>query len=78
MMNRSLNQNKWPVKRIWSWLSLICERRRWPPGVSLPADNGESGVSNVEAAILIHNPDIRRGCDVEGIAADDAQVLEIE
>lgn len=78
MMNSTLHLNKWAVNCVWSGFGLICQGRRWPPRVRLATDNGESRISNVEATILVHNLNIRRGGDVEGIATDDTQVLEID
>lgn len=78
MMNGALHLNKRTVNCVWSGFGLICQRRRWPPRVRLPTDNGESRISNVEATILVHDLNIRWGGDVEGIATDDTQILEID
>ena len=52
--------------------------RRLDPGVGLAVDNGEARVADGVAAMLVDGLDVGRGRDIEGLAADDGLVLEVD
>lgn len=53
-------------------------RRGVSPGVPLSVDNGQARVADMDSAVLVDALNLRGGGDVEGFAADDRGVLEVD
>lgn len=78
MMHTPFDQEEWLLHRTQTRRGRWRVRRGRSPWVGLPVDNRQSGIRNVEPAVLVDDLDVRRGGYVECIAADDAEVLEVD
>ena len=78
MMHRALNEYKRPIRRTDPLPRNGRMRRRPAPRILLPVDDGQPIVRDAVAAVLVDGVDVRRGGDVEGVAADGFREGEVD
>lgn len=73
-----LDQDKWLADGALAVLKTNSVRGGGAPGILLAVDDGQAGVADAEAAVLVDGLDVRGLVDVEGLAADDRGVVQVD
>ena len=77
-MNCSRDENKWLVDGTLTVRRRVRMWSRWFPRIRLAVDNRKSRITDFEATVLVDDLNIGRHVDVEGVATDNAQELEVD